>query len=442
VIRPRTAVLLTLGLLAPLALVDAPAGALDQDLVASSTSGPPGTVVTLSSASCTPSGDQEAYLDAQLFSGTEPDLKLAGVATGSEGSVTFTIPDWVDPDQPATFVVTCYRYDPDTGEDESLDFDPLVFDVEPGAGAPVQVPTFSRTSLLSGQGTLVSSDGCGDASRAFVVAQSGTDLSGRSSDDDGLSPLGFGEVSGGAFDAELAMTNTYVSIGIGGSEDSGWEIDTSESPNSLAPGSYSVFPYCISPDGESALVLEPSLIELTGVADTTNVDLSGLPSGRPDTNFAGVCSEGDVAGSLDGESVESVVGEPILARTDAPVLRHLPGLPQDDGDEVRIGATGRSASGADRMIPDGGSTDFTAVPDEYGQWSVEEVPDFDAGYVTGFARCGDTLGSGFFYDAQVFQFDYSEPPVPPTTTPTTVPTTSPASPSPATAVPGTPTYAG
>ena len=44
-------------------------GALDQDLVASATSGPPGTVVTLSSASCTPSGDQEAYLDAQLFSG-------------------------------------------------------------------------------------------------------------------------------------------------------------------------------------------------------------------------------------------------------------------------------------------------------------------------------------------------------------------------------------
>lgn len=437
-IRPRTAVLLAFGLLAPLALVDAPAGALDQDLVASATSGSPGTVVTLSSASCSPTGDQEAYLDAQLYSGSEPDLKLAGVASSSEGAVELTIPDWLDPDQPATFVARCGLYDPETGEEDAIDYDPIAFDVEPGAGTPVQVPTFSRTALLSGQGTLVSSDGCGDASQAFVVAQAGTDLSGRTSDDEGFAPLGFGSVSGGSFDAELAMTNTYVSIGVGGS-DGDWQIDTEESPNTLAPGPYAVLPYCVSPDGESALVLEPSLIELTGVADTSNVDLSGLPSGRPDTNFAGVCTQGDVAGTLDGESVESITGEPLFARTDAPVLRSLPGLPQDESGEVRIGATGRSGTGSDRLIPDGGSTEFTAVPDEDGQWSVEEVPDFDRGYVIGFATCGDALADGFYYDAQAYQFDYSEPFVPPTTPPT-VPPTVPALP--ADAVPGTPTYAG
>lgn len=431
-IRRRHAVLLALGLLAPLALVDSPAGAIDQDLTASVTVGPPGTVVTLSSASCTASGDNEAFFDVRLSSGTEPDLKVAGFASGDAGEAQITIPDWLDPDQPATFEASCTIYNPETGSDDALDYDPLAFDVEPGAGTPIQVPTFSRTELLSGQGTLVSGAGCGDAARVMVVAIAGTDLSGRTeTEEDGA--YAFDGLSGGSFETELAMTNSYVGIEVGGTSEDDLVLSTYESPNTMAPGPYSVFPYCVSEN--SALVLEPTVIELTGTVDTTNVDLTGLPSSGPDLNFAGVCTEGDVAGSLDGQSFASIVGEP-LARTSTAGPRNLPGAPQ--AGDARIRATGNGpAIGADRVITEGTTTEFEVTPDETGAWSVEDAPDFDDGFVMGFADCGDTLGDGYFYDGQVI--DFLAPPVIPTV-PDVVPTTVPAPP--ATAVAGTPTYAG
>ncbi|WP_421118230.1 hypothetical protein ACE2AJ_12510 [Aquihabitans daechungensis] len=439
-IRRRHATLLVLGLLAPLALVDAPAGAIDQDLVASAASGPPGTEVTLSSASCTASGDDsEAFLDVQLYSGTEPDLKLAGLGTSVDGAATVTIPDWVDPDQPATFTATCYLYDDETGSEDSLEYDPIAFDVEPGAGTPIQVPTFSRTSLLSGQGTLVSGDGCDPASQPIVIAIPGTDLSGRSSQEES-GAVGFGQNDGGSIEAELAMTNTYVSISVGGSSNGDVDIETSETPNTMAPGPYSVFPYCVSEDG-SALVLEPSLIELTGTADTSGFDIGLIgPAPGPDLTLGGTCLEGDVVGSLSGEAVDGMAGETIDLDPDAArTLRSAPGAPQVGGDEIRV-HTGDRTSPSGTRIDDGEEIEFAFTPDpDSGQWYTEETPTFDTGFVMGFATCGDTLGDGYYYDGQVVDFeteDDVEPTVPPTV-PTTVPT-----PPPADAVSGTPTYAG
>jgi hypothetical protein len=431
----RNAILLTLGLLAPLALVDAPAGAIDQDLVASTTAGPPGTEVTLSSASCTAGGDDEAFLDVRLYSGTEPDLKLAGIASGMDGEATITVPDWVDPDQPATFEAQCYVYDSQTGSDESLEYDPIAFDVQPGAGTPVQVPTFSRTQLLSGQGTLVSGAGCGSAERAMVIAVPGTDLSGRTDvEEDG--GYAFEPVSGGSFSAELAMTNSYIGIGVSGSSDGEERVDIEESPNTLAPGEYSVFTYCI--DGESALVLEPSIIELTGSADTANVDMHLLPGPAVDLSYGGTCAEDQVDGTLDGESLSSIIGDGRDAVRSAPGPRGIPGAPHADGGQARF-HVGDRAEGSGRIIREYETTEFSAIPDPSGQWSIEESPEFDAGYVMGWATCGDPLGDGFYYDGQGVDFDLADDPT--TTVPPTVPPTVPA-PVPANAVSGTPTYAG
>jgi hypothetical protein len=435
--KKRNAVLLTLGLFAPLALVDTPAGAIDQDLVASTNAGPPGTEVTLSSASCTASGEDEAFLDVRLYSGTEPNLKLAGIASSMDGVATITIPDWVDPDQPATFTAQCYLYDAQDGSDESLEYDPVAFDVEPGAGAPVQVPTFSRTQLLAGQGTLVSGAGCGSAERAMVIAVPGTDLSGRTEfEADGA--YAFEAVDGGSFATELAMTNSYVEIEVSGDSQDDARFETTESPNTLAPGEYSVFTYCI--EGESALVLEPSIIELTGAADTSNVDLSGLPGLPEDFTFGGSCAEDEVTGTLDGQSLDSILGDPLDAVRSAPGPRNIPGLPQQDGDAVRVRAGGQAPGNGQRLVRDGESTDFTAITEPSGQWYIEDAADFDAGFIMGWARCGDPLGDGYYYDGQARTFEpFADDPT--TTVPQLVPPTVPA-PAPADAVPGTPTYAG
>jgi len=97
-IRRRNAILLAAGLLAPLALVGRPAGAIDQDLVVSATTGPPGTEVTVSSASCVAPPDGDVSLDVSFFTGTAPNQQIAAFASGYEGSATITILKWRGPD--------------------------------------------------------------------------------------------------------------------------------------------------------------------------------------------------------------------------------------------------------------------------------------------------------------------------------------------------------
>jgi hypothetical protein len=443
-IRRRTALFVAAGLLAPLMLTAAPAGAaLEQDLVASVTAGPPGTVVTFTSATCVASGNNEAYLDLVAYSGTSPNEKLAGLGSGSDGSATITIPDWVDPDEPMTIEGECNQYSEDTGDGDSITYDPIAFDVEPGGGGtPVQVPSFSRTSLLSGQSTLVSGTGCAADSQGIVIAVAGTDLSGRN--DSYETAFGFGEGSNGSFDAELPMTNASVVVNIDGPEDNP-TVSTSEEPNTLPLGSYAVFAYCISEDG-SALVLEPSLIELTGTAPTDGIDLTAK-AGTPDVTIAGQCAAGDAVGDLEGESSGEFNGwlfdpsaSPLASRSLArtPQLRGLADRLDGSDGTLRIGAAGDRGSGTSRIGTNGEPTDFSVTPDGSGAWSFSDTAEFDTGFVFGFATCGDPLEDGYIYDPQAVDVDV--PPAPPvvsSTVPATVPKASPAN-----AVKGTPTYAG
>lgn len=440
----RTAVLLAAGLLAPLVLTSAPAGAaLEQDLVASVTAGPPGTVVTLSSATCVAGGDDEAYLDLVAYSGTAPSEKLAGFGSGTEGSATITIPDWVDPDQPLSIEGECYQYSNELGGHDSITYDPIAFDVEPGGGGtPVQVPTFSRTSLLSGQSTLVTGNGCPTNSLSAVTAMSGTDLSGRegSGDEAGFA---YAPATSGSFEAELAMTNGSVVINIDGSEDD-TTITSSEEPNTLPLGPYAVFAYCVT-DDMSGLMLEPSLIELTGNAPTDGIDLT-VADGTPDVTLAGECAAGDVTGDLEGESIEQITGEifdPPASMGDARSFARSPlpgsGDASDTSDgSTRIRAGGDRGSATARVGGNGDATEFSVTPDGAGAWSLADSAEFDEGFVLGFARCGDPLGDGYYYDPQAVDIDVvPEPPVVPSTVPATVPPAAPAN-----AVKGTPTYAG
>ncbi|HWJ62511.1 MAG TPA: hypothetical protein VNS19_11115 [Acidimicrobiales bacterium] len=263
-IRRRNAILLALGLIAPLALVDAPAGAIDQDLVVSTAAGPPGTAITVSSASCEDPVDENAIIEASLYVGTAPDQQIAAYGSGYQGSVVLTVPDWVDPDQPAVIEASCYFFT-EEGNDDFLEYDPVAFDIEPGIGAPVQVRTFSRTELLAGQGLIVNGS-CGpDLANSFVTAAvfEGTDQTGKELT--GIAGQGWAEADGdGAFELNLIVNDAFVGFGIEGEDEQVLDIVTEEVPMSIEPGDYTAFVYCSTNTRSPSCSSSPSLSSSPG----------------------------------------------------------------------------------------------------------------------------------------------------------------------------------
>lgn len=438
-IRRRHAILLALGLLAPLALVDSPAGAaLEQDLVASVTAGTPGTVITLSSATCVPPTEtSEATLDVSLYVGTAPNQKIAANGYSGNGATTLTVPDWVDASEPAVIEGSCYQTTLQGGED-SIEYDPIAFDIEPGAGTPTQVRTFSRTELLAGQGFEVTGS-CGpDQGNGFVAAivQSGTDQTGRG---DG-SYAGSGSTrtdADGSFDFPVIVSNAEVWLE--SSSDGGpTQVDVSELPMDVAPGDFTSLIYCAN-DDETIQFLEPQALTVTGVAPTDRIDLTNV-AGTRDAVLDGACDAGEVTGGFQAISKDELLDEfdapdPAAARAgllaDAPqeLSRRIAGHP------VINGAV-RSTTGSARALDDEGFSEFAATPGADGSWQATDTVGFDEGIVIALAVCGDPLADGYAYDPQGVE---TTAPVAPPTVPTTVPTPAPA---PANAVSGTPTYAG
>lgn len=439
-IRRRHAILLAAGLLAPLALVDAPAGAdLEQDLVASVTAGAPGTVITVSSATCVPPSETgEANLDVSLYVGTAPNQKIAANGYSGDGATTLTVPDWVDADEPAVIEGSCYQTTLEGGEDE-IDYDPIAFDIEPGAGIPTQVRSFSRTELLAGQAFTVSGSCGSELGDGFVsaVIRSGTDQTGLGDGTyagSGFTPVG----SDGSFDLDVVLSNAEVWLEA--SSDGGpTQVSLDERPMDIPPGAYTAFTYC-GDDSDSIQFLEPQEITVTGTAPTDGVELSN-EAGSRDVTLAGTCAEGDVAGAFQAISSDDLVDE-FDASADGPQRTGLLARAPESG-SARI--AGRPVAGAAigsnraslRALVDEGFDEFAATVAEDGSWQASDTVGFDEGIVIAQSLCGDPLGDGYAYDPQGIE---TSAPAPPTTVPQLVPPTVPAPP--ANAVPGTPTYAG
>ncbi|WP_426573351.1 hypothetical protein [Aquihabitans sp. McL0605] len=439
----------TIGLLVPAAIASSPAGALDQDLVVSAASGPPGTVITVSSASCAPTDGVFTSMDARLISGTAPDELLAGVGSADGGSVSIVVPDWVDPAQPAVIEATCATYSDIDGQEDQIDYDPVAFDIEPGAGPATQVRTFSRTSLLAGQAFTVTGSGCASVQPdgfALVAIEAGSDLSGRYDRNQDGAGFGFGQIDGsGDFVATVGVgdASAWVSIDVSSSDPTP-HIETGEDPLTLEPGTYAAYTYCVGGDGDT-LVLEPQTFEVTGVAPTSAIDLT-VDAGSSRVTLAGTdCAQGDVETELQAESADDLTApgadlRSTSARRHDAALRSLgAGAELKPGTVRRTVADGAAAAGSStRAVPGIDAVEDTVTPDADGAWSTGRPVGFDHGIVWGFATCGDPLADGFFYDPQIVTIDVPEPPVETTTTTTT---TAPP-PAPANAVPGTPTYAG
>lgn len=440
-IRRRNAILLALGLIAPLALVDSPAGAVDQDLVASTTTGPPGTEITLSSASCTAPSNGDAYMEASLYIGTAPTEQIAAYGTGFEGSVTLTIPDWVDTSQPASIEASCDVFSDDGNDDDFLEYDPIAFTLEAGSGTPVQVGSYSRTELLAGQALMVTgSCGAGLAgAQVYAVVGNGTDQAGRSFDV--IAGDGFTEADGdGNFELPLYLSNAYVAFGIEDDGSSITKVTAVEEPMDIPAGDYTSFVYCDveSDSGSSAQFLEPQLLTITGSAPTSDIDLTNT-AGTRDVTLAGTSTAGDVAGYFEGLSTEDFIDgfspDPDPSARAARGDRFKAARTKGDAGRGFRGAV-RSSGSSNRIVGDGDIVEFTATVAGDGAWQATDSAGFNTGIVIAGGAAGDPFADGWVYDPQGVDIAVVEPT---TTVPVTVPVTVPI---PATAVPGTPTYAG
>lgn len=438
--RRRTRLLLlaaATGLIAP-TVVNTAAGAIDQDLVVSTTAGPVGSSVTVSSASCVASGgEDEAYLSVSMYSGTAPDEQIIAFANGYEGSAELTIPDWVDPDQPAVIEASCDLFGPSS--EESLAYDPVAFDIEAGIAPPVQVRSFSRTELLAGQGFTIAGN-CGTGlANGFVtsIVVPGTDQTGRTIES--IVGEGYADADGsGAFELEVFVTNASLNLDIEVTDDEVTGISVAEEPMDIPAGDYTVFTYCSDQNEESLQFLEPQLLAITGDAPTTEIELTNTPNTR-DVTLAGTCAAGDVTGVLESIGLDEFSGFDAPSET-APDARFRTSRSTDKG---ATGIAKRIADanliqvdGTDRALSDEGFVEFAAATAADGSWSTSDSVGFDEGIVAGIAICGDPLADGFFYDPQGVGIEVVE--VPPTVPPTVPVTPAP----PANAVTGTPDYAG
>ncbi len=439
--RRRIAIVLALGLAAPFALTAHAAGALEQDLVATPTSGPVGTTITLTSATCVGTGDDEVGMEAALYVGTAPDQQIAA-STFGEGSVELTVPDWVDPDQPAVIEASCFTFDPETGDDDSIDYDPIPFDVEPGGGTPVQVRSFSRTELLAGQGLGITGS-CGPAfPNGFVQAflASGTDQTAQ--DYSTIAGYDFGLTEAdGSFEMSLIASNAAVYLNASFDEnDDLVDISTEEMPLDVPPGDYTLYVACAG-ESQSVQYLQPGTVTITGAAPTDGIDLT-VDGNTRNITLAGTCDQGDVTGGFEATSLQEFVGQFDAAPDARPGQEGLLAEVPRKANGVLAGhplpaSAVRGPGGSLRALVDDGYSEFATQPGADGAWSAGDTVGFDQGLAVGIAYCGDPLGDGYFYDPQGVEVDVEDT----TTTTVTVPPTTPPAP-PANAVAGRPTYAG
>ncbi len=433
----------------------APAGAAAPTV--SVTNGPPGTSIEVTSTECDEPfvGDDFTFLEARLITGTAPNEVLAGAGSGVAGlPATMIVPDWIDPADPAAIETACISvvYDAESGEEtrDRVVLDPVVFDVEPGAGAPVQSRSFSRTSLLVGQALTVSGSGCTlpGAESGEIALFAGADLAGRTFE--ALATFGEGEIQGTDFEYELYLSNGSTEITVSQFDDETPVIEgVAEVPTDLAPGTYTAVPLCAAYDTGVSLFFEPQLIEVTDSAPIGDVDLTVAAGSRNVTFAGGECADGPVEGALDAYSAQDIGLEFARAtesRATPDAVGPLGFRRSADRSGTLAGPTVsqalRSDAEAGRALADVGSIEFSADPDAEGGWSVSDTAGFDEGLVEGFAVCGDPFADGFVYDPQITVVD-AEPVTPPTTPPTTPATTTPpAASTPASAVRARPTYAG
>lgn len=439
-LRRTRSILLTAGLVAPVLVLagHSAAGAVDQDLVISATNGAPGTTITASSASCTSDYDDdfERYLQVQLIAGTAPDEVLVGIATGiGDRPATIVIPDWVDPDAPAVIEASCrsFSWSGDDVEERIDPYDPVAFDIEPGVGPSVQTRSISRTEVMARQGLSVSANGCTVGGYGGVVAFPGSDLSGRTFDQ----PVAEGDalVEGGSFEADMILSNAstdwYSSILEDGASFADGLI---EIPNDLAPGPYALVTYC--GDGETTLLYEPALIQITGVAPTGDLDLTSPADSRAVTLAGGSCTA-TVNAEFTTFDLRDWFDDVVYVEPDQRARFDR----SDAGAVPAFAAPTARRSALDRVLDENDVTSRDVTPDADGTWTIDDSVSFDHGLVEAAAVCGDPLGDGFVYDPQLVEVRAAVE-APTTTTPITPTPTVPGSPPAATAVPGVPNYAG
>lgn len=450
--RRTRSLLLAAGLLAPVVVLAAPqsAQAIDQDLVVSATNGPPGTQVAVSSASCTSdqAEDVERFLIVRLISGVAPDEVLAASAGAEDGdAAVLVVPDWVDPDQPAAIEASCFEYDYGTDTESEAPYDVVAFDVEPGVGAPTQVWSPSRTSLLAGQGFGVTGSGCTVAGAEYVGVDivAGDDLSGRSWDE--VVGYGWADLEGADFEGEAYLSNGEVGWYASQVDDGPVVVeDLVELPTDIPPGTYTVIVYCGAED--EYLLYEPKLIEVTGDAPFADLDLTSPEGTRQVDLVGGSCTAGDVFGYLSAMDLESSFSGFDAADTEARAASVGAGVERPDWEARargrRSGASARIVDRATRTVSqralgDADIVEFEVLAVADGSWAVTDEVTMDRAIVDGQAACGDPLADGFLYDPQIVEVEAAVAP-PTTTTTTTAPP--PAAPAPANAVPGRPSYAG
>lgn len=440
------------GLATPVAVSSSSASAVDQDLQVSTAAGPAGTEIELTSASCTdtdPEDDTFVVLTGSLLSGTAPNEVWAGVASSDGTSpAVLVVPDWVDPNDPAVIEASCLEvtFGPDGFTEVPTAFDPVAFDVEASMDAPVQQRTFSRTSLLAGQAFTVDAQGCFlDANFAGVEVAQGDDLSGRTLQN--WVANGGADVTSSDFSVDTYLSNAFFSYSVGGGSDGTATVgDLEEQPNDIPAGTYTAVTYCATDQG-TLLFFEPQLIEVTGSAPTSAIDLVTTPESRSAELAGESCTAGPVEVELyatDAADIFEIEPQPTFdpadrsagaIRRDGSLLAGASGAPQGSGAAVHRSAPPATRAAATRAFDSDGFSGGEVAPAADGTWSFADEVTFDVGVVEGYASCGDPFADGFVYDPQVA-------PISVTAQETTTTTTSTVPSPPATAVPGTPTYAG
>ena len=443
-IRRSHALLLTIGLLAPVAVHVAPAGAVDQDLQVSATSGAPGDRIDVSSASCVSSEENGLSLFVKLLSGTAPDQVLAGVAGSEDASpATLVVPDWLDPGDPAVIEASCIDY---AQEDPTpFAFDTVPFDVTPGVDPSVQTAALDRSSLLVGQGFTTTMAGCTGPDWLYARAAVFPAVDG-----DFLFAIaeGTGQVVSGGAEVLTLLARGGFGVGVSGDSQGHQQIDdVEEIPTDIEPGSYSVVPHCA--DGAGQIVILPSQpLEVTGRAPMQSLDLTAIPGSRSITLAGTECTTGLVDVLFEAESTTELFGGfDGLAKQGDPTPDAVPegwrSPPRRHVSRRSLAITGPAPvhRGSSLSLAADGFGQGAATPDPTGAWSLTDVVGFDDGYADAYATCGDPFAEGFRYDPQVVIVkSLPVDPPPPTTTPAT---TVPVVPSPpAAAIPGNATFAG
>ena len=418
------------------------------------TSGPPGTKVEVSIAGCAADLDNSEfrYVEARLISGAAPNEVLAGAGASFEGPAVLVVPDWVDPDAPASIEASCVVVDESGQQSTETAGDPVAFDILPGTGAPTQTRTYSRTSLASGQGFRVDAAGCtlANASYRDVTVFSTEDPSGRTLGDViAGGEQGDGDAEGTSFQAEVLLAQQSIGFGSSsGGVPGDQQLDISEDPMPVAPGRYTTFASCADDEG-TTLLYEPQTIVVTGSSPSERTDLV-IPAGTRDVQLDGDgCTAGQVRTDIESfspdpyDTADLGAGDPGRQRAATGQRRSAPGSIDPFGMDrpspmTRIGPRASEGRGSRAVELDDFTTRATD-PDADGSWSIRDQADFDLGFVIASSNCGDPFEDGFAYDVQGAVVDVRSGP---NALPGPGSPGSPPAPSPAVAVAGRPNFTG